>query len=263
MAAALMAASCKGPKQIQQAIAKVDSAAVTPIAEPTIDSAAVKADIMNRVEHNRIEYSSFTGKIKLDFTDEKNKNNTNATAFVRIRKDSLVWVSLTGAMGIEGFRVLVSPDSVWVMDKLKKTYSRQSVAYLQDIIKLPVDFYVLQDLIVGNPVYFPNNIVSFKSSGNSMMALSVGEFFKHIITLNLDNNQILHSKLDDVDALRNRTCDITLADYTSIQNRNFSNTREITVTEKTKLDIRMEFKQVSFDEPVSFPFNIPKSYQLK
>jgi hypothetical protein len=77
------------------------------------------------------------------------------------------------------------------------------------------------------------------------------------------NNAITHSKLDDVDALRNRTCDITLDNYLPIQSRLFSHLREITVTEKSKMDIKLEFKQVVFDEPQSFPFTIPKNYQLK
>lgn len=262
MALLFLLASCKGPKQIQSAITKVDSTAVTPIVEPTIDSSAIKADIMQRVKKNLIDFNFFAGKIKLDFIDDKGKKR-EATVFVRMRKDSLIWISLTGPMGIEGYRAMVTPELVRVMDKQEKTYSSKSVSSLQEIVKLPVDFYVLQDLIVGNPVYFQDNIVSFKASGNSMMALSVGAFFKHIITLDLSNNNVLHSKLDDVDALRNRTCDITLGDYKYIQDRNFSNYREITVTEKSKLDIRLEYKQVSFDEPQTFPFNIPKNYQVK
>jgi hypothetical protein len=66
-----------------------------------------------------------------------------------------------------------------------------------------------------------------------------------------------------VQDIRNRTCDITMTDYNKEQGRLFSNTREITITEKAKLEIKLDYKQVIFDEPQSFPFNIPKNYKLK
>lgn len=255
-------ASCKAPKQIQTAIQKVDSAAVTPVTAPEVDSAAIKKAIYDRVHSNKIDFNYFLGKIKIDFNDSKGKN-TNATAFIRIKKDSLMWISITGALGIEGFRILVRPDSVWVMDKLEKTIAARSVEYLKEIVKLPVDFTVLQDLIIGNPVFFPQNVNSFKTTGNTLMALSTGEYFKHLITVDTSNNSILHSKLDDVDQLRNRTCGISLSGYAQVQNRLFSNMREITVTEKSKLDVLLEFKQVTFDEVQTFPFTIPKNYTSK
>lgn len=253
---------CRGTRKIQTAIENVDTSSVVAVKKPAVDSAAIKASILERVHANHIDFKYFLGKIKVDFEDNTGKNS-NATAFVRIAKDSLMWVSLTGALGIEGYRALITPDSVIVMAKQEKTVAYRSVAYLQEVIKLPVDFYVLQNLIVGNPVFFPDNIVSFKNNGNDLMALSIGQFFKHILTLDTTNNTITHSKLDDVDSLRNRTCDITFDGYSSIQNRLFSNMREITVTERSKLDIKLEFKQVVFDEPQSFPFTIPKNYQVK
>lgn len=256
------AIGCRGTKKIQTAITNTDTTAVVAIKDPEVDSAAMKAAIVEKVHANQIDFQYFFAKVKVDFTDNSGKN-TNATAFVRIRKDSLMWVSLTGALGIEGYRILVTRDSVFVMDKMEKTFAPRSVGYLQEVIKLPMDFDVLQNLLVGNPVFFSDNIVSYKNNPDGLMALSLGTFFKHLITIDTSNNSILHSKLDDVDVLRNRTCDITLKNYVVIQNRLFSNEREITVTEKSKLDIKLEFKQVEFDAAQTFPFNIPKNYQRK
>lgn len=258
----LLALGCRGTRQIQSAINKVDSLNVVAVKRPEIDSAALKDSILRKVFGNNIDFNYFLGKVKIDFSDSKGKN-TNANAFIRIKKDSLMWISLTGALGIEGLRIMVTKDSVMVMDKLEKTISVRKVSYLQDIIRLPVDFQVLQDLIIGNPVFFPRNIISYKKTEGSLMALSIGKYFKHMITLDTASNRVLHSKLDDVDELRNRTCDITLDNYQRVQNRLFSHFRELTVTEKSKLDVLLEFKQISFDEPVTFPFNVPKNYLVK
>ena len=93
--------------------------------------------------------------------------------------------------------------------------------------------------------------------------MSVGDIFKNYITLNRDDYSILHSKLDDVDFLRARTCELTYAGYDARDNRRFSTYREITMAEKSKLEIELNFKQYGFNEPLSFPFTIPKNYQRK
>ena len=70
----------------------------------------------------------------------------------------------------------------------------------------------------------------------------------------------MHSKLDDIDIARNRTADLTYGDYENKAGFNFSTYREITVSEKNKLDIQLNFKQYEFNKVLSVSFNIPKNY---
>lgn len=258
----ILAASCKSTKTIQKAINKKDTTSTKAIIHLEVDSAFMISEISNKIKEGKIDFNAFSAKIKVDFTDPSNKTR-EATAFIRLQKDSLMWVSLTGTLGVEGFRALIRPDSVWVMDKLEKTISRRSTASLQEITNLPLDFEALQDLIIGNPVYFSDSIVSYKYDANMVTALSIGEFFKHLLSIDTVKNTITHSKIDDVIESSNRTCHIWLNDYLPVQGRNFSTKREITITEKSKLNIKLDFKQYAFDEVLSFPFSIPKSYKEK
>jgi hypothetical protein len=180
-----------------------------------------------------------------------------------MQKDSLIWLSLTGAFGIEGFRVLIDKDSVKLMNKLKKVVQYRSINYLKEISKVPLDFYHLQDLIVGNPIYVDSNIVSYKHTQNELLVLMVGSVFKNLLTLQSNDLRVLHSKLDDVDPTRNRTADITFDNYESVNDFIFSTSRKISIAEKSRLDIGLDFKQYAFDQPQSFPFNIPKNYKTQ
>lgn len=258
----LALASCKSTKTIQTAMNKKDTAVVTIMSDKGVDSAAVISELLLKVQKTVIDFTSFNGKIKVDYTDKSGKTQ-GATAFVRMRKDSLMWISLTGTLGVEGFRALISPDSVWVLDKLEKTITRRSIASLQELTGLPLDFVSLQDLLIGNPVYFSGSIVSYENNGDLVTALSIGEYFKHLLTLDTISNTLTQSKIDDVEASRNRTCFVQYADYQAIQGRNFSAKREVTVTEKTSLNIKLEYKAFLFDEQQTFPFSIPKSYKEK
>jgi hypothetical protein len=178
-------------------------------------------------------------------------------------KDSVIWMSLRGLLNVEGYRLLVTKDSVKLMNMLSKTIQYRSVSYLQELSKVPLEFKDLQNLIVGNPMFINNNIVSYKTTDHELLILMIGKLFKHLITLDNPSFRLLHSKLDDTDSLRNRTCDITFDGYEKSGDINFSTQRRITVSEKSKLEVNLNFKQFNFNQPQTFPFTVPKSFKKK
>jgi hypothetical protein len=222
-------------------------------------------EMYGKVNANRIDdYTTFLAKTKVSYEGQDGDKN-DVKAQIRMQKDSIIWISLTGSfLDIEGARILITPDSVKVMNKLKDYYQFRSIAFLQDMTEIPLDFKSLQDMLIGNPIFVDTNIVSYKNKGQELLILSIGKIFKNLITL--DGNTLMsHSKLDDVDQVfHSRTCDITLEDYeATINGKFFSTKRQIIVTEKSKLDIQIKFKQFSFNEALTYPFNIPKNYKRK
>lgn len=86
-------------------------------------------------------------------------------------------------------------------------------------------------------------------------------FFKILFTISESEKQLLSTKLDDVDETRNRTSFLGYAEYDIRNGVPFSQRRIITVSEKKKLNVELRFKQVAFNETLSFPFTIPKNYR--
>jgi len=180
-----------------------------------------------------------------------------------MKKDSIIWISVNGALGIEGMRVLIDKDSVRILNKLDKEYQVRSIAYLKEVAALPLDLRTVQELIIGNPVFLDTNIVSYTTVGSTISLLNEGQWFRHLISMNNNDHLVLHSKLDDVDILRSRTCFLNYSDYETDKGVKFSTNRNISVTEKTKLDIKLNFKQYAFNETLSYPFSVPKNYKRK
>jgi hypothetical protein len=81
--------------------------------------------------------------------------------------------------------------------------------------------------------------------------------------MNNNDHLILHSKLDDADPLKSRTSFLTYSDYKNDDGVTFATNRTISVTEKTQLDVKLNFKQYKFNETLSYPFSIPKNYKRK
>jgi len=234
----------------------------------TIDSNSLKKNdtldmirsTLRKLAANRIDFQTFSGKLDVDYRgfDDKNYNlNVN----VRMLKDSIIWLNVNATLlSIDVLRVMITKDSVKLLNKRDKVYTARSVDYLQDVTQLPLDLKILQDLFIGNPVFLDSNIVSYSTGKGITSLLSVGDWFKNLVTLTEPGKSLIHIKLDDADAVRNRTADLTYNDYENKKGPNFSTKRRISVTEKKRLDVKIEFKQYDFNNEVSFPFTIPKNY---
>ncbi len=252
--------SCRSTRKITTVIAKKDSAVVV-INPAESDSAKSVRATFDSIQQKRINFSSFSAKLKVEYRDDKNRS-LDFNAFLRMKKDSAIWVSIIAALNIEAYRVIITPDSVTIMDKLNRTIQRKPLSYLQAITQVPFDYSTLEDLIIGNPVYLDNTIVSYIDQGEKISLATLGNSFKHYLTVGKSDLQLLFSKLDDVDLTRSRTASLAYAAYSPVGRLMFASARNISLSEKNKLDISLDFKQVEFDKPLAFPFSIPKNYKV-
>ena len=96
------------------------------------------------------DFEWLVGKMQIDFTD--GEQNRSFSANYKMLKDSIIWISIAPALGIELFRVTLMPDSVIVLDKINRKYFSGNISKLGDKFNADLDFQNLQDLILGIPV---------------------------------------------------------------------------------------------------------------
>ena len=253
-------ASCRSTKKIQTAIAKKDTVEVTNVNKAKNDTALFIQNALRKLDSAKINYTTFTAKINVDYRDADDKKY-DVNANVRMYKDSAIWISVNAILGIEGLRAMITQDSVKILDKQNKIYTARSIDYLQEVTSLPLDLKSLQNLIIGNPVLLDPNVISYTQQAGNIAFVSLGRWFKHLLTVRETDYTLQRSKLDDADISRTRTAELIYTDYENKKGSPFSTKRQISIVEKKKLDIKLDFKQYDFNEEVSFPFSIPKNYK--
>ena len=85
---------------------------------------------------------------------------------LRIRKDSLVWLSVTATMGVEVLRAKFSNDSVWIVNRLEKTYLAEPLDSISSQLGMPLSLPLLQTLLLDNNEGLPpveNQTVQLKT----------------------------------------------------------------------------------------------------
>ncbi len=260
--AAAFVAGCgtvKKVEKIEEAINKKDTAQTVIV--PKVDSIQLSKDILKKIVDKRIDFTTFSAKVRVEFQDQD--DHENGTAYIRMSKDSLIWISLTGPLGVEVYRVLIQKNKVSLWNKLNKTIQYRTLAELSSITQIPLDFSTLQDLIVGNPIFLDSNVVSYKVKESETLILMIGDLFKHLITLDNTDYKVMHSKLDDVDAIRNRTMSVQFTDYQQKDGYWFPTKRNISVAENNTLEVSLDFKQYVFNPQQTYPFNPPKNVKVK
>lgn len=253
---------CRSSRKMQQIIDVKETppvVALTPGVETSRDdSMQLIQDILTRVDSNRINFNTFSAKIKLDHAEDGKKNEL--TVFVRMRKDSVIWLSINAILGIEAMRVMITPDSVKVMDKLNKRAFGFQIGYLEEIVGLPVDFATVENIFVGNPIIGSDTAEAYIPGPGTIGLLFRRETLRNLLTLSTDNLLMLSARIDEPDVKFGRACLITHGNYEQKNGRFFPLFRSFSFTGRMKMEVKMDFKQYGFNEPLSFPFSIPAGY---
>lgn len=256
----LLFTQCRSGRIITKAIAPRDTTKVIEMKSPA-DSFLLVNSTKEIIKKNFIDFKTFSAKIKLEIDDSKGRK-PDLLANIRMIKDSAIWISISASiLNLEVFRVLITKDSVILLNKQEKEVQYRSISYLQEITEIPFNFKTLQNLLVGNPIFYSDSNINVRKFEEFLLVSSINSEFKNLLTISTSDNTLKHSKLDDVNFARNRTADFTYDSYENNNGFKFSTYRQIIASEKNKLDVRMNFKQFEFNKELSVYFSVPKNYK--
>ena len=215
---------------------------------------------MRSIKKHQREFVTFSARTKVLYSNKEGKQ-PDFVAFIRMKKDSLIWLSLANDIGIEGIRILITPDTIKVMDKLAKTIQIRPLTMLQEISQIPFSYTDLQYIILGRAIFFDqDSIYAYASKSPEHTLFSKTRGFNNSISVNTDYF-IEKSRMDDAVSSFGRRADLLYKDYEWKEGFAFSTLREIFISHKEVFNVQMKFKEYHFNEPLSFPFTVPKKFK--
>ena len=92
--------------------------------------------------------------MKLDAEVESEQRDGSFSATVRMARDSVIWVSISPALGVEVARLKLTPDSAFLISKVpnNRFHYAGDYAAVSDWLDTPIGFGDLQDVLVGRPM---------------------------------------------------------------------------------------------------------------
>jgi hypothetical protein len=197
---------------------------------------------------------------KLRITAAQNGQPQSFNCQLRWKKGEKIWLSMS-LLGVEGIRVLITPDSIKWIDRINNEYLLKPYSYTTQALKLDIPFEALERVLIGLPALMDKSIiktdetdVSQEWRGVYQNTFNTAAFFSKI------NNMLIEYSADDPMQQRSLLC--RYGDFRAVSNRIFAFDRYMKfILKKDNIEIQAKFVDVSVMENLSFPFDIPSKYK--
>lgn len=221
------------------------------------------------------EFSSkwMYAKANVQAVVDGNTNSFNIT--LKIKKDSTIWIYISPLLGIEAARVLITNDSLKLIDRINKKYQLADYKYLYELLRINVDFQVIQSMLTGNFFAYRNEN-KFASVYLEEKYFILSTLSKHKLKRSLEEKdpnrpivqdmwvddehfRIMRNKIED--GKINKMIEINYSDFKATDFGYFPYKCVTDIKADKNIHIEIEYTKLTLGEEQDFPFSIPDSYE--
>lgn len=207
----------------------------------------------------RIDYKTFSGKARIHFSGPD--NDRVFTAHFRIRKDSVIWINVTFD-AIPVARLFITRDSFFLLNTVDQEVTMIPLSQAAKVLPTKVDFTSLQNLATGEPLRKGKITDAVNIDNSWAIQVEDSNYIQHI-TISKADSTISSGQLRTRDP-KGPQAITSYSSYEMISNRKISTYRTLNIQNgNDTYSLEMNFTRTDFDEPLDFPFSIPKSYTVK
>ena len=242
LAMVLFAVSCKTAKRLESS--------------GTLDKSYSSRQLVRLHNQNEPKFKTLQARLKVEF--KQGDDSQSHTVNLRMERDKTIWISAT--LGI--VRLKITPDQVQFYNKLDQTYFDGDYTLISELLGTYLNFENIQQLLLGQALYpLENNYLNEIYDKSYLLQPKMqSALFEMFYLLNPG-----HFKLDSQQFAQpdeQRLLQIDYKDYQKVNKEILPRMVEVIAldsNEETK--ISMEYRSVSLNEELRFPFRIPSGFQ--
>lgn len=210
-----------------------------------------------------LTFNTFKGKAKMHYEGMGQKQDF--TANIRMTRDSAIWIQITAGMGIVNVaRIMVTPDSIRMVNYLEKNYMLMPADDATKLLPATIDFEILQDLLIGNVLSRDGVVADVTELPQFWNLQTVDSSMSQQLTYNKADSTLHTLQMLAINDKSNVAGRILYKDYEMVEAKKFATGRVVNINDNGRTHyLEMNFNNAEFDVPMSYPFSIPSSYELK
>lgn len=212
-----------------------------------------------------IEFDYLSTRSKVSYKD--GSNSISATASIRVKKDSLIWVSLSPALGIEAARGIITRDSVLFMDRINRNLYEYDFKSLSQRFQMDLNFDMVQSLIIGE---MPNQNFNFQDIKFMEPFFVIAQKQGYLDVQNyIGKNTQKLERLEVEDRASKNNMQLVYGNFQALEEQllPFESKISVNYRQGNKLQettINLEHQKAEFSQnPLSFPFSVPNRFERK
>ena len=118
-------------------------------------------ELQDKLDSASFDLNYLTAKAAVVVIQDSNEISFNIS--YRSKKDSVIWISVSPLLGIEVARLMITADSVKMLDKIHNRYEVTSFESINKMLQMKVNFEIVQALLYGNFFAYKKNENRFNS----------------------------------------------------------------------------------------------------
>jgi len=234
--------SCKSTKKITSGDANLNLSAKQLIKENTKQSP---------------EFKTMQAKLKISYASEGDEQTHSVT--FRIKKDEIIWINSAFSV----IRAMITPEKVSFYNKLDNTYFDGDYKYLSDLLGTELDYEKVQNLLLGETLFSLNDddyTVSINDNLYALQPKNQQKLFEIFYIISPLHFKVKSQQISQPQSFRHLQIDYL--SYQDVNKQVFpENIKIIAVEADKEMIARLEFKSVSLNEDLNFPFSIPSGFE--
>ena len=150
--------------------------------------------VFSKIVEQQPQYSTATIKCSVAL------DKISSKAQIKMIKGEYIQISLQPLLGIEMFRIMITPDSLYVIDKINSLSARESIASIWNKLPQGCGINELQKIILGIPFVVADTLTSDKYSKFSWNSIGGEEY---VLSTNVGESAAISFRCDAEGVLQN------------------------------------------------------------
>jgi len=214
-------------------------------------------ELIRENQNQNTRFKTLQARVKIDYTQDQ--KSQGYTVNLRIAKGKIIWINAT--LGLA--RVMITPDKVRFYDKVNNQYFDGDYTLLSDLLGIDLDYNKVENLLLGEAIYnlkADNYSISTHENSYVLQPKEQKDLLELFFLLNPS-----HFKMDSQQLFQPTKRRILEIDYKSYQRVSKQilpeNLKIIAVEDTEEVSIEMEYRSISLNEELRFPFSIPLGFK--
>jgi outer membrane biogenesis lipoprotein LolB len=203
-------------------------------------------------------FKTLSARVKLDVSQGDKVNNY--TVNFRMEKDKQILLMSTP---ISLVKALITPEKVSFYNKLDNTYFEGDFKYLSNLLGIDLDFQKVQNLLLGEALFNLKDNgynVSVDDKSYILQPKNQQDLFELFFLINPSHFKISSQQISQPQEQRHLQIDYLT--YQEVDKQILPQEIKVIAVEATEeMILEMEFKGVSLNEDLRFPFKIPSGFK--
>jgi hypothetical protein len=231
-------------------------------------------ELQDKLDSASFDLNYLTAKAAVVLIQDSNEISFNIS--YRSKKDSVIWISISPLLGIEVARLMITADSVKLLDKIHNKFEVTSFESINKLLQMKVNFEIVQALLYGNFFAYKKNENRFNSVYLEDKFYILSSLNKKKLKRSLEEKDLNKPVIQDVyvndstyrisrvqveDQRINKLLNTLYSDFRMTDGGLFPFKSTTKIVAEKNIEIRIDYGKVAKAESLDFPFNIPNNYE--